>query len=95
MIIIFILAIDLFLNVQYSINIMEAKQEKSPFSEVLNSIVSNLQGQRLADVFRFISFIPGETYGPHRHIRIDMNYVKKGTCMVHIGRETVNFHEVK
>lgn len=84
---------NLFLDEQSSINIMEAKQERPPFSEVLNSIVSNLQGQRLADVFRFISFIPGETYGPHRHIRIEMNYVKKGTCMMHIGRETVNFHE--
>lgn len=42
---------------------MEAKQMKSHLPEVLDCIIENLKGQRLADVFRFISFVPGETYG--------------------------------
>ena len=72
---------------------MEAKQMKSHLPEVLDHIIENLKGQRLADVFRFISFVPGETYGPHHHVRIEMNYVKKGTCMIHLDKETINFHE--
>ncbi|MGN0229819.1 MAG: AraC family transcriptional regulator [Muribaculaceae bacterium] len=35
---------------------------------------------RLADVFRFISFVSGESYGPHSHLRIEINYVKRGSC---------------
>ena len=72
---------------------MEAKQMKSHLPEVLDHIIENLKGQRLADVFRFISFVPGETYGPHHHARIEMNYVKKGMCMIHLDKETINFQE--
>ena len=72
---------------------METRQIDSPLPEVLNHIIDNLQGQRLADVFRFVSFVPGETYGPHHHVRIEMNYVKKGTCLIHLDKETVSFHE--
>ena len=72
---------------------MDTKQVESTLPQVLDHIIGNLKGQRLADVFRFISFIPGETYGPHHHARIEMNYVKKGTCMIHLDKETVNFHE--
>ncbi len=35
---------------------------------------------RLADVFRSISFLPGEAYGPHAHRRIEINYVTRGSC---------------
>ena len=35
---------------------------------------------RLADVFRSISFLPGEAYGPHYHRRIEINYVTRGSC---------------
>lgn len=66
---------------------------KSHLPEVLDHIIENLKGQRLADVFRFISFVPGETYGPHHHARIEMNYVKKGMCMIHLDKETINFQE--
>ena len=40
---------------------MEAKQKKPDLPEVFDHIIENLKGQRLADVFRFISFVPGET----------------------------------
>lgn len=39
----------------------------------LEQIVDNLKSHRLADVFRFVSFYPGETYGPHSHLRIEIN----------------------
>lgn len=49
---------------------------------------------RLADVFRFISFGVGESYGPHSHLRIEINYVKRGSCrLVLADGEIVSFAE--
>jgi len=52
--------------------------------DLLESITSDLKHKRLADVFRFISFNPLETYGPHRHRRIEINYVKRGSCIIRL-----------
>lgn len=41
-------------------------------SALLEHDIQELKGKRLADVFRLISFIPGETYGPHSHLRIEI-----------------------
>lgn len=60
---------------------------------LLNRITDNLKNYRLADVFRFISFYSGEKYGPHRHRRIEINYVKKGNCLLHLDNEVVTFRE--
>lgn len=38
-------------------------QQRSIWS-LLENITENLKSKRLADVFRFISFYPSETYGP-------------------------------
>lgn len=61
--------------------------------ENLADIVHDLEKKRLADVFRFISFTPFEKYGPHQHARIEINYVKKGSCVLKVGDETVDFSE--
>ena len=55
---------------------------------LLENITENLKSKRLADVFRFISF-----YGPHKHQRIEINYVKKGSCILHLDNESVTFRE--
>ena len=60
---------------------------------LLENITENLKSKRLADVFRFISFYPSETYGPHKHQRIEINYVKKGSCILHLDNESVTFRE--
>lgn len=60
---------------------------------LLESITENLKSKRLADVFRFVSFHPCETYGPHQHLRIEINYVKKGNCILHLDKESVSFRE--
>lgn len=60
---------------------------------VLESIADNLKCKRLADVFRFISFRSSETYGPHKHLRIEINYVKRGNCILHLGDESVTFRK--
>lgn len=60
---------------------------------VLENINDNLKCKRLADVFRFVSFHPSETYGPHRHLRIEINYVKKGNCILHLDNESVTFRK--
>lgn len=71
---------------------MERPAEQSLW-ELLENIAQNLKSKRLADVFRFISFHPGETYGPHKHLRIEINYVKKGNCILHLDRESIGFRE--
>lgn len=59
----------------------------------LESIVQNLSAKRLADVFRFVSFIPTEKYIEHKHHRIEINYVKKGTCIIQLQSESISFKE--
>ena len=60
---------------------------------LLENITENLKSKRLADVFRLVSFCPFETYGPHRHLRIEINYVKKGNCVLYLDDESVTFRE--
>ncbi len=61
--------------------------------DLLENITNTLKYKRLADVFRFVSFRPFETYGPHEHLRIEINYVKKGSCILHLEGESITFHE--
>ncbi|MGL5683308.1 MAG: AraC family transcriptional regulator [Marinifilaceae bacterium] len=52
---------------------------------IFNSIDEMLnlaEFKRLADVFRTISFKPLEVYPRHAHERIEISYVKKGSCLV-------------
>lgn len=60
---------------------------------LLENITDSLNSKRLADVFRFVSFRPSETYGPHKHLRIEINYVKRGNCVLHMDNESVCFRE--
>lgn len=43
---------------------------------------ASADARRLAEVFRSISFLPGEAYGPHSHRRIEINYVSSGSCFL-------------
>ena len=72
---------------------MSNPAELPTFWTFLDNITNNLKSQSLADVFRFISFYPFETYGPHKHLRLEINHVKKGNCMMHLDNESINFVE--
>ena len=73
---------------------MNSTRDNKPlFSEALKELVELLKQKRLADVFRFIPFAAGESYGPHSHLRIELNYVKKGSCRILLEEETVSFQE--
>ena len=61
--------------------------------ELLEGITAHLKHKRLADVFRIVSFRPSETFGPHEHLRLEINYVKKGRCLLHLENECVGFGE--
>lgn len=63
------------------------------FQELIAGVTNNLTSKRLADVFRFISFKPFESFGPHQHLRIEINYIKKGNCFLHLENESVTFGE--
>lgn len=67
--------------------------EEQSLWTLLDDITGKLKNKRLADVFRFVSFVPSETYGPHKHLRIEINYVKKGSCILHLNNESVSFRE--
>lgn len=71
---------------------METVTEQSLW-EQLEGITDHLKHKRLADVFRFITFRPFETFGPHAHLRIEINYVKKGNCLLHLENESIRFSE--
>lgn len=71
---------------------MEQPSEQSLWG-MLEGITENLKHKRLADVFRFVSFRPFETFGPHKHLRIEINYVKKGNCILHLENESISFSE--
>lgn len=71
---------------------MGQSTEQSLWS-ILEEITENLKQQRLADVFRLISFGSHEKYGPHQHVRIEINYVKKGNCLLHLENESISFKE--
>ena len=72
---------------------MNKPAEPSSFWGLLDNITESLKCKRLVDVFRFISFYPFETYGPHKHLRLEINYVKKGNCILHLDNESVTFRE--
>ena len=72
---------------------MDACAVHSSLWEILEQLNENLKSKRLEDVFRFISFYPSETYCPHKHLRIEINYVKKGYCILHLDNESVTFKE--
>jgi len=60
---------------------------------ILEEITHNLEKKRLADVFRFVSFKPFEPFGPHQHMRIEINFVKKGNCLLRLENESISFSE--
>lgn len=63
------------------------------FWDTVEKFIANLRNHRLADVFRFITFAPGEEYGPHEHLRLEINYVKKGRCRIHTEDKSISFRE--
>lgn len=60
---------------------------------LLEEITESLKHKRLADVFRFVSFRPFETEHIYQHLRIEINYVKKGSCFIQLGNESIGFKE--
>lgn len=54
--------------------------QRKPYPDSNLSASAAMLRDRLADVFRSISFLPGEAYGPHSHRRIEINYVTRGSC---------------
>ena len=59
----------------------------------INEAMANLDIDRLAEVFRVISFAACERFEPHSHRRIEINYIKRGECHMSIGEQRVVFKE--
>ena len=69
------------------------KISASRFFCLLEDLRNNLKHERLAEVFRVISFQANEAYGPHTHLRLEINYVKKGSCILSLPEECFYFQE--
>ena len=69
------------------------KISASRFFCLLEDLRNNLKHERLAEVFRVISFQANEAYGPHTHLRLEINYVKKGSCILSLPGECFYFQE--
>ena len=67
--------------------------ENVPFFTLLENLSYGLKHQRLAEVSRIKSFAPGESFGPHSHLRIEINYVKRGRCFLLMDNERIPFRE--
>ena len=76
-------------------DLKEPKNQKvttpQSLAQILSQLSDNIEHKRLADVFRFISFTPHETYGPHQHLRIEINYVYRGNCFLEVGGRRLKF----
>lgn len=68
-------------------------QNDSPFFKNIESFIGKFKDIPLASVFRFVSFIPHEKYNRHQHKRIEINYLKKGSCILRLDNESLNFKE--
>lgn len=64
-----------------------------PLLEHIYELLDAYKASELAQIFRFVSFKSGEDYGPHRHRRIEINYVKKGACSMIFDDERMVFKE--
>lgn len=67
--------------------------QTNDFFATIETVIGNLKQKRLADVFRIISFTPHELYGKHQHTRFEINYIKKGSCILHLEEESFSFNE--
>ncbi len=68
-------------------------QNEGLFGKQLDAMVRQFCAQPLAEKFRFISFAPHEDYGPHAHQRIEINYVRRGSCAIECSGQTLQFRE--
>lgn len=65
----------------------------APLFSSLNELAVSLEGQKLAEVFRMVSFEPKESYDYHSHQRLEINYVKRGSCVISLEEGTTVFRE--
>ncbi len=64
-----------------------------PLLKYLQLLHAEFKNIELASVFRFKSFERGENFGPHRHQRIEINFIQKGSCTMVFGDESATFQE--
>lgn len=80
-------------NIMKDCGLNQSDIDRQLLWRLMESIVSERTNHRLAEVFRYISFSPHEIYGFHRHYRVEINYVKRGNCILHLDKECVTFRE--
>jgi len=64
----------------------------SEIEEYIKNIITEQNDLPLAEIFELRKYPKGFTFGPHSHINLEINFVKKGTCKMKFNDEVVKFH---
>ncbi len=60
--------------------------------KTIKTIISQDVNQKpLAEIFEFKYYPKGFTFGPHSHPHVEINFVKRGNCLLQIEDEIVHF----
>ncbi len=70
---------------------MQTYQRQGSILSYLDEIAESIRNKRLADIFRPIDFIANESYGPHNHLRLEINYVTTGYCYLNLEGKRMKF----
>ncbi len=59
----------------------------------IKNIITDKKVKNLAYIFGVKNYQKGFVYGPHKHNRIEINFVQFGTCTMQFGNEIVRFNK--
>ncbi len=52
-----------------------------------------MENKSLAEIFEFKHYPRGFTFGPHSHPHVEINFVKRGNCLLKIDNEIIHFEK--
>lgn len=67
--------------------------QKGILWKVIGDIVTDFKIEQVSDIFKYMSFQARETYGNFFHDHVEIIYVKKGNCILHIDHESISFKD--
>jgi AraC-like DNA-binding protein/mannose-6-phosphate isomerase-like protein (cupin superfamily) len=65
----------------------------STIESYIKDLITETGSDILADIFMLKNYPPNFTFGPHRHTRVEINFVKKGKCYMKFDNDVVCFEK--
>jgi len=63
----------------------------SEIEEYIKNLITEQSELPLAEIFELRKYPKGFTFGPHSHVNLEINFVKKGSCKMKFDDEVVKF----